>query len=696
MGKLSSFPLYIKAFIRGSGVLNVHRYYSVPSLRDYQQDCITRCIDAISDGNKRIGVSLATGGGKTVIFSNLIDQLRASAARPTHRTLILVHRRELALQAAATLKKFFPLLNVQIEMGKYRGDLVTADVIIASVQSLVRRLDSYPSRSIDLIIIDEAHHAAADSYLHILKHFDADHKDTFIPVVGFSATFERADNKALSRVMDKIVYHRGILEMIDAKWLCEGKFTTVDVNVNLDDVATSGFDFNIQGLSKVMNTPEVNKVVLQTYLQKKKEHGIKSTILFGCDISHIESLFHLFQSYGINAQYVNAKTRQSERDGIVKAFKDGKIEVLMNCGIFTEGTDIPNIDCILLCRPTRSRSLLVQMIGRGLRVHHSKEHCHIVDFIGASRVGVVSIPTLVGIDNYDGELDETTIQDLRQVKQAMLERQQALERHKMEQEEKEKLINQKFNSMVENVSAFDLTLTTFSDFKTFYQSTASAEDNLPLDAMSNSTKEIKLIRESKYPWVRFAKDAWAMPLDSGNHLRIYKGTDKTKEADTYTLKLYRELSYKARDQSGIRYIPREICSHEDLAKVIGSVEAILNDLSKSYSDPSINVFGATKVKNFTKFAMWRSTAATPKQKQTIKTRIKKFLSKKDRTVSGNSTTFNQLTDSDIERYVEGISKGEASNILFALSLAPVFPIHTLIKALSYKKNSNSNTRMFDK
>lgn len=639
------------------------------ALRDYQQECIDKCLQSIAQGKKRIGVSIATGGGKTVIFSNLIDQLRSLSNSGDFKTLILVHRRELAQQACRVLKAFFPSMNVQIEMGPYVCDVHSANVIVASVQSLIRRLERYEPKAIDLIIIDEAHHAAAKSYLKVLEHFDANHPDTKIPVIGFSATFERADNKALSAVMDEIVYHRGIIEMIDDKWLCEGRFTTVDVKLDLSDVSVSGSDFNIDGLSKVVNTQEVNKVVLQTYLQKKTAHNLKSTLLFGCDVQHIKTLQALFEQHGVRAQYVTAKTRQSERDSIVSDFKKGHIEVLMNCGIFTEGTDIPNVDSILLCRPTKSRSLLVQMIGRGLRLHHSKEHCHIVDFVGASSVGVVSFPTLAGIDGVNTSLDEATLQDLERIKEELAIKQLEAENKARLEQEAENLSHRKFRELVNKSNAFDLTLTTFKDFKSFHDQTLALANSESQAWNTAQGKEIKYIRDSAYPWVRFAKDAWAMPLDAGHHLRIYKETRKSSKVPTYILKLYTELPHKVRDELGMRYRPQTIKSSADLALVLASVEKIVQELSSA--SPS-------RPKNFTKYAPWRQVSATPKQRSLIKNKLLSYISKHP------SKSTSSLSAADIEAYVGNTTKGEASNLLFATSLAPVFPIGTLCKILAFR------------
>ena len=296
--------------------------------------------------------------------------------------------------------------------------------------------------------------------------------------------------------------------MIDENWLCEGKFTTVDVGVDLSKVKSVNSDFQLEGLSKVMNTKEINEIVLNTYLHKKKLHNLKSTLLFAVDVAHCKTLFQTFQNAGINAQYVTGKTRTGERDSIVSDFKNGKIQVLMNCGIFTEGTDIPNVDCVLLCRPTKSRSLLVQMIGRGLRKHHSKEHCQIIDFVSSSKVGVISVPTLAGIDDYDANLDEMAMDEINSIRQEIEEKRLQQEMIQRETEAKEQEQKNHYRNIVLDSDSIELTLTNFEDFKSFCESMGTTD----YSKLSPAAKEARLLADSKFPWVPVSRTAWCLSL----------------------------------------------------------------------------------------------------------------------------------------------------------------------------------------
>ncbi|KAG6898041.1 hypothetical protein C0992_006519, partial [Termitomyces sp. T32_za158] len=215
-----------------SGVARLYSSKSSPStrfsLRPYQERCIDACLDALAAGASRIGVSLPTGAGKTTVFISLLSRLSVPAASPTaRRSLIVVNSIELARQSAEQVALLFPSWKVEIEQGCKHHATGDADVTVATYQTLLnpQRLGKFDPRQLKAIIVDEAHHAAAVSYRRLLSHFDADiqnpdpsfeprvlpHK---IPIIGFSATFNRHDGLALGSVFERIVYHRDFLQMI--------------------------------------------------------------------------------------------------------------------------------------------------------------------------------------------------------------------------------------------------------------------------------------------------------------------------------------------------------------------------------------------------------------------------------------------------------------------------------------------------
>ncbi|KIM85139.1 hypothetical protein PILCRDRAFT_817121 [Piloderma croceum F 1598] len=412
-------------------VFRLARYVSTTSilpiiLRPYQESCLDACAAALEVGASRIGVSLPTGSGKTTVFISLLSRILPPIESPrAKRSLIIVNSIELARQSAAQAEALFPEWDVEIEQGVKHKATGLADVTIATYQTLLQtqRLAKFDPKGLKAIIIDEAHHAAAPRYRRILSHFDPKIRNPdatvepptlphTIPIIGFSATFSRHDGLALGSVFERIVYHRDFLEMIREQWLCDVRFTSVRANINLSEVTVNSKtgDFNATSLAHVINTDTVNHLVVQTWLDRAATR--KSTLVFCVNLAHVRELTNIFRGFGIDARYIYSRTPVAERKSLINSFKEGAFPVLVNCAILTEGADIPNIDCIIVARPTRSRNVFAQMIGRGMRQSPStgKEDCRIIDFVDStSRVaGVISTPTLFGLDPSEIIDDETT------------------------------------------------------------------------------------------------------------------------------------------------------------------------------------------------------------------------------------------------------------------------------------------------
>jgi ATP-dependent helicase IRC3 len=202
--------------------------------------------------------------------------------------------------------------------------------------------------------------------------------------------------------------------MIGEKWLTDVMFTTVKSKANLSKVKSGrDGDFRIGQLSKAVSNDETNEITVKAWLAEAGER--KSTLVFCVDLDHVSSLTCMFRKHGIDAQHITGATRKSVRGDRLQAFKDRKFPVLLNCGVFTEGTDIPNIDCVLLARPTKSRNLLVQMIGRGMRLYPGKENCHVIDMVASLDTGIVTVPALFGLDPSEilNEASPTALRELK-------------------------------------------------------------------------------------------------------------------------------------------------------------------------------------------------------------------------------------------------------------------------------------------
>ncbi|OOQ83830.1 DEAD/DEAH box helicase [Penicillium brasilianum] len=348
----------------------------------------------------------------SVIFTQLISRIPPRDADAA-KTMIIVHRRELVEQAAKHCRLAYPDKIVEIEMG---NNVATGhgDIIIASVQTLARgRIQKFDPKLFKLILVDEAHHIVARSYREVLGHFGLNEPSPEAPVlVGVSATFARFDGLKLGAAIDHIVYHKDYVDMIGEKWLANAVFTTVKSEANLSNVKKDKFgDFALSSLSEAVNTSNTNNITVRAWMANAQ--GRKSTLVFCVDVEHAKQLTATFREHGVDARYITATTHKNVRSEQLEAFKKQEFPVLLNCGLFTEGTDIPNIDCVLLARPTRSRNLLIQMIGRGLRLFPGKEDCHIIDMVASLATGVLSTPTLFGL-HPDEVLDKSSVTDIRE------------------------------------------------------------------------------------------------------------------------------------------------------------------------------------------------------------------------------------------------------------------------------------------
>lgn len=453
-----------------------------------------------------------------MIFTRLIDQVLPTSSIANH-TLILVHRRELVEQAARHCSLAYPDKKLEIEMGNLHAT-GTADITVASVQSITSkdRLSKFDPSRFKLVLVDEAHHIVAPGYLKVLRHFGLDEKRVDSPnLVGVSATFSRFDGVKLGAAIDEIVYHKDYVDMISGNWLCNVVFTTVESTANLKLVRSSNFgDFMTSDLSEVVNTDEVNDLTVRSWMAKAA--GRKSTLVFCVDVAHVLGLTDKFRQHGYDARYVTGDTKTVERSETLEAFKRSEFPVLVNCGVFTEGTDIPNIDSIVLARPTRSRNLLVQMIGRGMRLHPGKKDCHVIDLVSSLETGIVTVPTLFGLDP-KVLVDAASVKDMREIKA----------QHDKREEEKLAVSLSDISMHTSNGKRSDTV--TFTDYSSV------------LDLIADTSGEKHIRTLSKNAWVQVQKQKFVLTAPSNSYLRIEK-ISEVEDAGTETPK-YRAVEVRA-------------------------------------------------------------------------------------------------------------------------------------------------------
>lgn len=338
-------------------------------LRKYQQECLSSIIDHYRTGICRQLVSLPTASGKTVIFSHLIQMMRK-------KTVVIAHTKELLHQAKEKIEMICPDLSVGLLDADHKE--FDCDVIIASIQSARQEenLIRLKQLKIDILIYDEAHHSASDSARMVLHELGFG-KNTNRLLVGFSATIMRSDGRGLGQDFDKIVYEKSIREMLNEQYLCQPVGVKITTDLDLSQVKTDGDDFAPLSLGQVMDTPEINQLIVSTFLEKAAD---RKAVCFSVSIQHASHLAEAFKANGVKAEMVCGSTPKEDRESILSRFKNGDIDLITNCQILTEGWDCPQTDCIIVARPTKARSLYVQMAGRGLRRHPGKSNCLILDF----------------------------------------------------------------------------------------------------------------------------------------------------------------------------------------------------------------------------------------------------------------------------------------------------------------------------
>lgn len=336
-------------------------------LRDYQKECIASLPD-----KGAVMCQMATGLGKTATFSQIPRR---------GRVLLLSHREELVEQP----RKYYDC-SYGIERAAFHSN--GEEVVSASVQSIARRLNRFAPDEFDMIVTDECHHAGAATYRKIFEHF------TPRLHVGFTATPNRADNVRLDDVYSDIVFERDLRWGIENGWLSPIKCLRVNIGYDLSGVASRMGDYAPKELGKAMDKAEHHDAIAQAY----KQYAKGATLIFAASVECCEEIAKRIPG----AVVVTGETKN--RSEIIAAFTRREIPCIVNCMVFTEGTDIPLVETVIMARPTQSDALYTQMVGRGLRLSPGKEELLLIDCVGVSSTrDLCCAPTLLGIDPPDGD-----------------------------------------------------------------------------------------------------------------------------------------------------------------------------------------------------------------------------------------------------------------------------------------------------
>ena len=334
-------------------------------LRPYQQQARDRIHAEWDAGHTRTLLVLPTGTGKTIVFASVAaDQVRAG-----DRVLILAHRGELLEQAADKLQRSTGLVSA-VEKAESTCLDSWFRVVVGSVQTLQRtaRLERFPQDYFGTIIIDEAHHAITDGYRRILDYF-GDAK-----VLGVTATPDRGDMRNLGEVFDSLAFEYKLTDAIKEGYLCKIMAQTIPLQLDITSVTMSGGDYAVGDLGTALD-PYLEQIAAEMARRCKS----RKTVVFLPLIKTSQKFRDLLNTYGFRAAEVNGQSE--DRRQVLADFDAGKYNVLCNSMLLTEGWDCPSVDCVVVLRPTKVRSLYSQMVGRGTRLSPGKTDLLLLDFL---------------------------------------------------------------------------------------------------------------------------------------------------------------------------------------------------------------------------------------------------------------------------------------------------------------------------
>ena len=333
-------------------------------LRPYQQEAKAAVLEQWEQVRRTLLV-LPTGCGKTVVFAKITEEM----VRRGSRVLILAHRGELLTQAADKLHAVSGL-NCSVEKAEESCLSSWFRVTVGSVQTLMRdkRLGQFSPDYFGTIVVDEAHHVLSDGYQRVLEHFpDA-------KVLGVTATPDRGDMRNLGSFFESLAYEYTLPQAIREGYLCPIRALTIPLQLDLSSVGISGGDFKVGDLGTALD-PYLESIASE---MEKHCQGRK-TVVFLPLVKTSQKFCDLLNARGFRAAEVNGGSK--DREEVLKDFSDGRYDVLCNSMLLTEGWDCPSVDCVIVLRPTKVRSLYCQMVGRGTRLSPGKDHLLLLDFL---------------------------------------------------------------------------------------------------------------------------------------------------------------------------------------------------------------------------------------------------------------------------------------------------------------------------
>ena len=332
-------------------------------LKEHQKAAL-KALEAMRDNSETIALLYhATGTGKTT--TAVLDAKRCGG-----RVLFIAHTQELVDQATKRFRELWGNTTV----GRYCEAIKQprAHVVCGSVQSVALHLDDFKDDDFDYLIVDEAHHAAADTYQKVLSYF----KPSF--TLGLTATPERADDKSILEIFKNTAHKLDIQTAVEIGELVPVRCIRIHTNIDLTKVRFNSIQYNIRDLESKIYVPERNKLIVDTWMQYVQN---KRTVVFCASVKHAEQIAEMFRDQGIKAAAVSGNMKKSERMEFQEKFVDRQIQVLCACDLLNEGWDCPEIEVLFMARPTMSKVLYTQQLGRGMRLYQGKESLMVFDFV---------------------------------------------------------------------------------------------------------------------------------------------------------------------------------------------------------------------------------------------------------------------------------------------------------------------------
>ncbi|MCR5088039.1 MAG: DEAD/DEAH box helicase [Oscillospiraceae bacterium] len=332
-------------------------------LREYQLEALNAL-----DNMRKVGDSIAllyhaTGTGKTV--TAVMDAKRCGG-----RVLFVAHTMELVNQAYFTFRDLWS----EVTVGKYADSLKEpeAHVVCGSIQSVAMNLDQFVEDEFSYIIVDEAHHASADTYQKVLAYF----KPKF--TLGLTATPERADDLNILDIFRKTAHRLDIRDAVKTGALVPVRCIRIHTNIDMTKVRFNSVQYNIRDLDIKICVTERNRLIVDTWLDYVKN---KRTVVFCASVRHAEQISELFRDAGVTSSAVSGSMKTSKRRELLSSFENGDTKVLCACDLLNEGWDCPQTEVLFMARPTMSKVLYTQQLGRGMRPAVGKDYLMVFDFV---------------------------------------------------------------------------------------------------------------------------------------------------------------------------------------------------------------------------------------------------------------------------------------------------------------------------